>query len=351
MSITQAQLAEKVGVSQVSVSLAFKPQSKGLNQKTRARILEAAEKYGYRANAAARSMRNSQTHQIGLLLCNSSSRPFDNPSVMEMLVGMNNRLAADGYMVVLVRIGDVVSTLHQDSRVFHENTLDGMVVCGAMSDEILTRIRELVPTCLFVDSNIWESQYCIQRDEYTAGQMAAKALIQAGYQKLVWTGVPNQVNHLGNVHYSLAKRYEGVESVTREAGVELAHCDARHGVDEPQTWPDMLSKVKQTLSQPKVGVLAYNISCASQWTNAAMELGIRAGHDFGLSCCDSSYSTCLDWPGLSRTLFDRFDMGIQAAEMMIRILKHPEFQCVSRLITPHWHQGTTIGSAEGMPNK
>jgi DNA-binding LacI/PurR family transcriptional regulator len=67
MSITQAQLAEKLGVSQVSVSLAFKSGHNRLNEKTRSQILKAAEKYGYRPNASARMMRQGRFGSIGLL--------------------------------------------------------------------------------------------------------------------------------------------------------------------------------------------------------------------------------------------------------------------------------------------
>lgn len=342
--VSQEELARLTGYSRLTISRALRGHEKVAPQ-TRAKIVRLAEQHRYRPNAAARAIRNSQTHQIGVLLCNSPSRPFDNPSSMEMLVGLNNRLAADGFVVVLVRIGDVVDTLHRDSRVFHEQSLDGMIVYGAMSDEVLVKIRDLIPTCLFVDTNVWEPTCCIQRDEFAAGQMAAQALVASGYRRLVWLGKPLEPNHLGNIHYSLLKRYEGAMSVIREAGVklDLEYCSAHHGVDEPESWLDLLNQAKRIFSHRDVGLLAYNTSGASQWTHAGLELGLKVGHDFGISCCDSSYFTTLDWPGLSRALFDRFDMGIQAAEMMIRLLKHPEFQCVSRLVQPQWHSGKTIG--------
>ena len=179
--------------------------------------------------------------------------------------------------------------------------------------------------------------------------MAARALIDAGYRRVIWTGHLEQISQLGDTHYSLAKRYEGVMSVLKDTGIDLQMCGLHYGVDEPESWPRLLNEVKKILASPDVGVICYNTSIASQWSNAALELGLRVGHDFGLVCCDSSYTTCLDWPGLSRALFDRFDMGIQAAEMMLRVLKHPEFQCVSRLITPQWHQGKTIRTIENKP--
>ena len=66
MPITQAQLAEKLGLSQRTVSVAFSGSGR-INEQTRLRVLEAARKHGYRPNRLAMGLRGGRTGSVGLI--------------------------------------------------------------------------------------------------------------------------------------------------------------------------------------------------------------------------------------------------------------------------------------------
>ena len=65
--VTMKMIAERVSVSTMAVSAAFK-NSKKVSPETRRKILEAADALGYRPNFHATSMRRGRNGFIGLLL-------------------------------------------------------------------------------------------------------------------------------------------------------------------------------------------------------------------------------------------------------------------------------------------
>ena len=89
-------------------------------------------------------------------------------------------------------------------------------------------------------------------------------------------------------------------------------------------------------------MVAYNTILATQWLAVACEVGLLPVQDYGLACCDSTFETSLSFSTLARVLFDRFDMGTQAAEMMLQILQYPKTKCPSRRIPVQWYPGSTI---------
>lgn len=357
MTFSQKELARISGFSQFTVSRALAGHSH-VAEATRSKILRLAARHGYRPSAAARAMRHGQTRQIGVVLRNDAERPFENPAAFEMVLGINNRLATEDYVVVLVRISDVTESLRSDSRVFQERALDGIIVSGAVPPDVTDRIRTLVPQCLFVDCNVWEPEHCIRRDELAAGQMAARALIAAGHRRLAWVGpVPEPGRH-----YSVLQRHEGVETVAREAGIPLEYygvypsdisSEQAHQsvVRDVRRWWEAgaINCPRQSTSGgpgpvPGAGVITYNTNMAMRWLAATCEAGLLPCRDYGLVCCDSTYDMSCSFSTLSRVLFDRFAMGRQVAEMMLQTLQHPESRCVSHLFPVQWYPGGTLAT-------
>lgn len=335
MTITQAQLAEKLGVSQGSVSLAFRPGSSRQNARTRAAILEAADKYGYRPNAAARAMRSSQTRQVGVLIRNAHDRPFHNPGVYEMILGVNQYLESQGYILSLIRFDDVQAPEDQVSRFFREHVLDGIIVMDVMPDSVYERVEALVPQCIWLETNVWRQENCIRRDEKQVGHLVGEKLLELGYRRLVWYGSDGTQK---DKHYSTDQRLDGLRQVAEKIGIELE-------VVVPCEWVELLPvapepAVLESIFQPDCGIVTDNTDAVFLITQAAM-LGLRPGHDFGVASCDLPYAVQCAAPMVSHVSFDRFGMGRWAAQMMVNRLTESPKHCPSVCFTGQWCPGST----------
>lgn len=95
--VTSSDVAKLARVSQSTVSRVFSG-SVRLAPETRARVLEAARRLGYRPNAIARSLVSSKTNIIGLIVMRNDS-PFYNEMVNRMALALRGY----GFCTMLIR--------------------------------------------------------------------------------------------------------------------------------------------------------------------------------------------------------------------------------------------------------
>jgi|SRR5579872_4240915 len=336
MAITIVKIAEHLGLSAPTVSHILNKRGR-FREETRQRVFQAALELGYVPNGAARSMRNQRSRQIGILIRNNPDQRFRNVVAFETILGINEALEEAGYIAVLVRVGDVRS--NADSRVFRERVLDGMIVLSAVPTDIEQMVEQVMPQCIWVDSNVWRPERVIRRDERHAGRLAAGALADLGFRKLLWYGEPN--GRGANYHYSVIERLAGVKQVVKKQHLELTKVSAsrRAVYRKPQLLTDYL--------RPDVGIIAYSTTYARWLAHFAASLGLTPGYDFGLVCCDESHDLRRQWPGLSRATFDRFQMGSTAGGMMIDLIEGRE--CPSKRLRGRWQPGNSAWGPESFP--
>jgi DNA-binding LacI/PurR family transcriptional regulator len=130
---------------------------------------------------------------------------------------------------------------------------------------------------------------------------------------------------------------QGVEAMAREQNVELERFYVSPGGGDNKELPELLQ-----LLSPEVGVVTLDAYGAQKIATAASSIGLQAGYHYGLVCCDDQeHSTERPWPGLNRVSFDRYSMGVQAAEMMLRALQEVPGDCASYLMGGQWVCGNT----------
>ncbi len=220
--VTLRQIAEEAGVSVQTVANVLQGRNKEHwpSVAERAKQIRAiAARLDYRPNAAAKSMRTRRSQQIGILIRNNPTQRFRNVIAFETILGINEALEQAGYMAVLVRVGDVRSS--SDSRVFREQVLDGIIVLSAVPPDVEQMVEQVIPQCVYVDSNLWHAKRVIRRDERHAGRLAASALADLGYKQLLWYGSRLRRNS-ADYHYSVADRLAGVKHVARKRNLDLS---------------------------------------------------------------------------------------------------------------------------------
>jgi DNA-binding LacI/PurR family transcriptional regulator len=94
-NVTSIDVARLADVSQSAVSRTFTPGA-SVSDATRARVLEAAAKLGYRPNAIARTLSTRSSRMIAVVVSNLQNQFY--PVVIERL---SQRLQKNGYHVLL----------------------------------------------------------------------------------------------------------------------------------------------------------------------------------------------------------------------------------------------------------
>jgi len=207
-----------------------------------------------------------------------------------------------------------------------------MVVLGLISPAMSELVARVAPVCLWVDTNVDYPQNSLRRDEVDAGRLTASQLAVRGYRKLVFVS-PKYEDSMP--HYSLIDRLRGVAEFANEAGIQLR--EASWVVSSQEKLVSLL----EPMLGPDVGVIASSDHTATAILTQMVQSRFRIGVDFGLASCDCTEFTRRHWSGLSCVDVKRYQLGQEAARMMMEILNSPSHQCPSQTVRWGWHEGNT----------
>jgi len=338
MEINQTKLAALAGVSQNTVHRALHGMS-GVSEQTRSKIRSLASTYGYRLNSAARNMRTGRTGQVGILVLDSPLHTYLRSPLLELIWGVNAGLEAADLVTTLVRLTDVDRPDADEAKIFREHLLDGVIVANMLPDALQRKIERLVPRQIWLDTNIWSANGCVQRDEVHAGFTAANALIQAGHRRIIYFVRPEAVDLHGSgtlLHYSGESRLLGLHQAAAAGGAELV----------PFPVPDMENidvAGLESLLKSGAGLFIRRMSEARRIAALALEGALGGwGKTHSIASADDGADVNVWWPQLARVKFDRVAMGQTAAEMMVSLLNADAELPHSRRISDEFFPGSTI---------
>lgn len=332
---TQDELARQAGVSRVTVNRALAG-SPLVNPETRERVSELARKLGYRPNAMARAMVSRRSHIAGLVMMNTvvPGTELNNQPWFEVIMGADVALREAGYTPALIGVDEVCPPEGAESRALRERLADGVVLLGNLPPDVDRRIvAAMEDRIVRAEANRWDSRMCIRRDEVAAGRLVAEALLRAGRRPLIWVGnaEPSRAEH-----FSSAERREGFLAAATEAAAAVREVSL-----ERDAGADARSVFARTLPQG-AGVGCVDAVLARLLTDAAAPFARFPGRDFGLACCDDSQMIAQFFPTLARARFDRYALGRQAAQMLLRRIESPDAPCPSCKVSGDFHVGATL---------
>lgn len=176
-SIDVARLAE---VLQSAVSRTFTPGA-SVAPETRARVLEAARKLGYRPNAIASTLSSRRSRMIAVVLSNMQNQFY--PVVVEAL---SQRLQKDGYHVLLF----ITETEDADELLLElmRYQVDGIVMASThLSSGLAQQIADArIPVVMFNRTSSKGSISTVSSDNFGGGRAVAHFLADGGHQRVAY---------------------------------------------------------------------------------------------------------------------------------------------------------------------
>lgn len=211
MACTVNDIARVAGVSRSTVlrALSGKPD---ISIDTRERIQTLAVSMKYRPNYIARSLTQGKTNLVGVVA--KPSIYYASHSVIE---AVERGLREGGYSTLLFITGNETGKDDSVLERLMKNRVDGVIaVPGAMTDPAV--YCELVETgvkLVILDSQIdGVPAPQITGDNYKAGWLGARHLIELGHRRIAYLGIP-RITTVGK------ERARGVEDAFAQAGILL----------------------------------------------------------------------------------------------------------------------------------
>ncbi|MEZ4666423.1 MAG: LacI family DNA-binding transcriptional regulator [Anaerolineae bacterium] len=313
-NVTIIDVARASGVSYSTVSRVLNG-FEFVKESTRQRVLEAAEKLGYVANAPARSLAGGKSQTIGLLVPG-----LDNGYIGEIIRGVDVELARANYDLMIY-------TTHRSRG---KESLYANTIANGVSDGLLL-IVPLVPTnyldalrernfpCVLIDQSVTaEQSSVVDATNWQGAYEATRYLIELGHRRIAFiTGL----RELG----SAAQRFEGYKDALTDNNIPVLD----ELIIEGDYWqPLAYENTRKFLNEysPPTAIFAANDLSAFGAMEAIRNHGLRIPEDISIIGFDDIPQASIVYPKLTTIRQPLEQMGRVAVKLLLEQIENPDRQ-------------------------
>jgi LacI family transcriptional regulator len=206
----------RTSVSTVSRVLTGGSACARISPATRARIVEAAQRLGYRPNLVARSLRTRRSQTVALLVSDIA-----NPWFGQIASLVEQSLHRHGYSLMLCNSGEDAALESEYLQLLPQKGIDGLILVPVQQTRraLLEALPEHLPLVL-LDRPIAGIEACVCSDQEQAANLLCDSLQRAGVRRVALVcGPAHVVTHRRRGEVAAA-RFEVVEHVEGPAQKE-----------------------------------------------------------------------------------------------------------------------------------
>jgi len=324
MKVTLKDIARESGYSITTVSHALSGYG-DVNENTRQHIIAIAERLGYQPNLAARHLRSKQTKTIGMVI--PLTTYYSDPFFMELLSGVGRQAAEYGYDLLLSAQQAGEEELSAYRRIVASSRIDGVVVARVQRDDPrITFLKEARhPFVVFGRSNANDYPY-IDVDGRAGIRQIVLHLARLGHRRIAFILSPPQLAFT-------SLRYEGYCQGLDEAGLSLRDDYVVEG-DLTRASGHAAALRLLALPEPPTAIVACNDSMAIGAMLAIQERKLVVGRDVAVAGFDDIPAAANASPPLTTVRQPIYDIGRQALDMLIRVIRNEPVENLHVLLVP-----------------
>ena len=308
------EFAARIGLSQTTVSRAMSGYPE-VKPETRARVLEAAERLGYRPNISAQRLATGRAGAIGIVF--QGGGRFG-PHSSEFMGGLSTRLQKDGIdiLVSTVETQDEEETAYR--RLAASKRVDAVIVhTPACTDARIALLRALdLPFIVHGRSEAQQPFAFLDIDNFGAIETATRHLAGLGHRRIALIN--------GDIASTYARDRDAAYRATLAAhGLAVEPALAGHGEFTDETG-FRLMRAFLTLPSPPTAVIAGSMMSALGAMRAIRIAGLAVGTDVSLIAHDDVFPYLSPdnlVPALTTTRSPIRAAGERIGDMALRLLQ------------------------------
>ena len=311
MSVRMKDIAQKLGVSVVTVSKALRG-FPGPGAETRARVLSLAKELNYGPNFAARALVSGQTYSIGLVIPDLA-----HPFFGQIAKSISAVLHARGYSLIVSSSEENPDIEKTAVAQLVARSVDALLIASTQSSgEGLRMVEEQKIPYVLVDRKFdgLDANF-VGVDDVRVGILGTEHLIEMGCKRIAHIGRSRLSSALGRregyeqtlLRHSmpLYQEYVVVEEIEDKPAHGVGHATARQ----------LLS-----LNPRPDGIFCYNDPVAMGAMVACLEAGLRIPEDIAIVGCGNSHYD--DFLRVPLTSVDQKSdaIGTKAADLALSLI-------------------------------
>lgn len=325
MKATIKDIARLAEVSTATVSKVVNGKDEKISSATRERVMRIINEVGYVPNRIASSMVTKKTKTIGLIIPDIA-----NPFFPELARGVEDLASKEGYTLILCNSDDSLEKEDAYIDMLQEKMVDGIIFTASSSrTEVSSALKKVRIPVITVDRDIdgLKSQRKIVVDNETGAFEAVSYMIDRGYKRIFhisgpMTSKPAQERYRGYLHALKAK---GIEPV------------GGHLISGTYTGEWGYNGVQELI---KRGIEFDGIFCGNDLIALGALKALHANkidvpNSVGLVGYDDIYMAQMVNPELTTVKQPNYEMGYQAAELLLNMIKGLEPDKTSNVLKTH----------------
>lgn len=311
-------VAKRAGVSIATVSNVLN-QRCNVSDALRERVSQAVDELGYVTNPIARSMRNSRTNTVGILVLDINCIFF-----APLLKGAQRVLSASGYNVNIFDSCYDSELELKYVRNMRNSLVDGLILAGVANRKNLEFYESIAKDAeqrpfpiVSIENDLCDMGIdSVFVDTLTAAYTATSHLIELGCRKIVHIKAPSATT-------SLEVRLTGYLNALRDAGLERTP-----QLELPGNFSAIsgYNAIGELLRQGVAfdGVFAANDQMAVGAIRALQNAHKRVPEDVKVVGFDNTFVASIVEPALTTIEVPNFEMGAAAARQLLSRLENPD---------------------------
>lgn len=319
-AISLKSLAQHLQLSPATVSLVINrsPAAKSIPQRTQERIRAAARELNYYPNFVARSLRAQRTFTIGVVV----------PEISEgyaalVMSGIEDHLLQEGYFYFVVSHRHRSDLIEEYPRILQQRAVEGLIAVDTVCQEGVP-----IPVVAVSGHRALPGVTNIVLNHERAARLAVEHLSELGHRKVAFIK--------GQAFSSDTEvRWQAVRNAAAE--VNLVINDRLVGqLEGESSSPELGYQVTRKLlaaSEPFTALFAFNDISAIGAIRALREAGRRIPEDVSVVGFDDIQSAAFQNPGLTTVRQPLRQMGVIAAETLLRRISAPAKSPYPKAIT------------------
>jgi DNA-binding LacI/PurR family transcriptional regulator len=306
-------IARKLNVSISTVSRALRNAS-DVNSDTKKAIVALSEELNYQPNRLAISLREKQTHTIGVIVPNLDY-------VLSMMVrGIDEVALEAGYTVMVCQSNESFGREIVNTRRLLESLVDGFIISVSSETKSFEHFKKIqernLPIVVFDRVTPDLIAPSVRIDNEDGGFQATEHLIEQGYKRIAILAGPKNLgisNKRMDGYLNALKKYK----IKKEEAL-IIHCDFN------QDYAYFATKELLAMKKRPDAIFTISDRMAIGAMLAIKEKGLRMPEDIGLVGFNNEPVTNLVTPKISSIEMSAFEVGKAAAKLFIETMHHNE---------------------------
>lgn len=308
-------IAEKVGVSMMTVSRAFNNPAL-VKKDLRLEIMETAKRMGYVPNQAAKSLANNKTGVIQIVTSIEAGDYY----FTQLFMGVADCLSELGYSIMINRFKEL------------GYQCDGMIFMGLEKNEdkhLFETIKK--PFIIFGKSEL--SIDWIDIDNFHGMKLVTEHLIEKGHKNIAFVGINN------NEAYSV-ERLNGYLDTMDKANLQV-------DINELHSVPNNIEEARAHAASILSASSATAFACESDLIayaliESAKEMGIRIPEELSFVGFDGIMYHHMSKPSITTVVQPVYDIGRKAARMLLRRMNKPDIPQQQIIVKTSFLEGESV---------